>query len=390
MERIKQILLDRKENGLLRGLNPASLRREGKIWIKGKEYWDFSSNDYLGLSSSPRLLEAAHKALEQFGTSASASRLLSGDLEICHHLEERIARFKDKEKALVFNSGYQANIGIISALCRKGDVVFSDRLNHASIIDGILLSGARFFRFAHNDLNHLEELLKKQREKFSRGLIITETVFSMEGDRAPLAEIVRLKEEYKCRLLVDEAHATGIFGPRGSGVVEEEGLSGRVDLIMGTFGKALGSFGAYLAADETTINYLVNFARSFIYSTALPAAIIAVNLCSLDLVAKEPWRRRQLLENASYFRNKLKEQGLPVTGSSQIVPLISGDSAQAFNLSRRLQNKAYWVLPVRPPTVPEGQARLRFSLTYDHNREILDRLIADIAAEQGRKDTDEI
>lgn len=378
MERIKRFLADRKENGLLRELYPASLRREGRICIKGKAYWDFSSNDYLGLSSAPQLLEAAKAALEQFGTSASASRLMSGDTELCHCLEEKVARFKNKESALVFNSGYQANIGIISALCRKGDAVFCDRLSHASIIDGVLLSGARFFRFAHNDLDHLGDLLKKHRAKFDQGVIVTETIFSMDGDKAPLAGLVRLKEEYNCRLLVDEAHATGVFGARGSGVVGEEGLSGKVDWIMGTFSKALGSFGAYLAADAATIDYLINSARGFIYSTALPPAVIAVNLCSLDLVEREAFRRKQLLENAAYFRNRLKEQGIPVTGSSQIVPLICGDTATALSLSRGLQGEGYWVLPVRPPTVPRGEARLRFSLTYYHNREILDRLIAEI------------
>lgn len=378
MDRIKQFLLDRRENGLLRELHPASSRREGKICINGKAYWDFSSNDYLGLSSAPQLAEAAKAALEQFGTSASASRLMSGDTELCHRLEEKVARFKKKEQALVFNSGYQANAGIISALCRKGDAVFCDRLSHASIIDGIRLSGARFFRFAHNDLQHLEDLLDKHRAKFDQGVIVTETIFSMDGDKAPLAGLVRLKEKYQCRLLADEAHATGVFGKNGSGVVEEEGLSGRVDLIMGTFSKALGSFGAYLAADAATIDYLINSARGFIYSTALPPAIIAVNLCGLDLVDREAFRRIQLLENAAYFRNRLKEQGIPVTGSSQIVPLICGEAARALSLSRRLQGKGYWALPVRPPTVPRGEARLRFSLTYYHHRELLDRLIAGI------------
>lgn len=378
MDRIKQFLEQRREKNLLRALHPAHFRKEGKIYFNGKEYIDLSSNDYLGLSSHPHLLEAAKKALEQFGASASASRLLSGDLEIHHQLEEKIAIFKGKEKTLIFNSGYQANVGIISALLRRGDAVFSDRLNHASIVDGILLSKARFFRFHHNDMRHLELLLRKERNKFREALIITETIFSMDGDRCPLKEIVELKERYNCRLFVDEAHATGIFGRSGSGVVEEEEVVERVDLIMGTFSKALGSFGAYVACTKKMMDYLVNSSRSFIYSTALPPSIIATNLASLDLIKKEPFRRKMLLENANYFRNQLQKHGLKVKGSSQIVPLILGDSQKAIDLSDKLQKKGYRVFPIRPPTVPLGEARLRFSLTQYHNKEILAKLINDI------------
>ena len=378
MDRIEQFLKERSKKSLLRILRPANLRREGKIYFKDKEYIDFSSNDYLGLSNHPGLKSACKKAAEQLGTSASASRLLSGDLDIHHQLEEEIARFKGKGSALVFNSGYQANLGIISSLCEKGDVIFCDRLNHASIIDGIMLSGVRFFRFMHNDLNHLESLLKKERNKFRDSLIVTETVFSMDGDRAPLKELVKLKEKYDCKIMVDEAHTTGIFGESGSGVVEEEGLTDRIELIMGTFSKALGSFGAYLACSRKTADYLINSCRSFIYSTALPPSVIAANLASLDLINKEPFRRRMLLENADYFRKELDRCGFKVKGSSQIIPLIVGDSKKAVKISRELEKRGYWVRAIRPPTVPAGEARLRFSLTYYHTKDILKRLIEDI------------
>lgn len=378
MERIKQFLQERKEKRLLRTLQPANFRKEGKIYFETKEYIDLSSNDYLGLSSHPYLLKAAKGALEQFGASASASRLLSGDLEIHHQLEDKTAIFKSKEKALVYNCGYQANLGIISALCKRGDVVFSDRLNHASIIDGILLSGARFFRFHHNDINHLELLLKKERSKFKQALIITETIFSMDGDRCLLKEIVELKEKYNCQILVDEAHATGIFGESGSGLVEEQGSTARVDLIMGTFSKALGSFGAYIAGAKKIMDYLINSSRSFIYSTALPPAVIAANSASLDLIKNEPFRRKALLENAHYFCGQLKRRGFKVRGSSQIVPLILGKPQKAINLGLKLKRQGYWTLPIRPPTVPINEARLRFSLSYCHNRETLERLINDI------------
>jgi len=245
MDKIAKFLQEKERNSLLRILKPANMRKDGLINLKNKEYIDFSSNDYLGLSNHPRLKQASQQGANKFGTSSSGSRLLSGDSQLHHELEERTADFKDKEAALVFNSGYQANLGIISSLYGKGDVIFSDRLNHASIIDGIILSGAKFFRFLHNDFNNLKSLLKEQRHKFKNSLIITETVFSMDGDIAPLKELVELKEKYNSLIMVDEAHATGVFGERGSGMAEEEGLTEKIDLIMGTFSKALGSFGAY-------------------------------------------------------------------------------------------------------------------------------------------------
>ena len=219
METIEKFLKEASEEGLLRKLRPAASRRNGRIRFGDKKYIDLSSNDYLGLSSHPKMIEAAKKGAEMYGTGSSASRLLSGDLEICHELEDRIAKFKGKEKALIFNSGYQANVGILSALYGEGDVIFSDKLNHASIVDGLMLSRARFFRFSHNDATHLEMLLAKERPKFKNALIITETIFSMDGDSPDLKSLVALKEKFNCALMVDEAHATGIFGESGSGVV---------------------------------------------------------------------------------------------------------------------------------------------------------------------------
>lgn len=378
MAEIEEFLRERANQGLLRALKPASYRSKGRIYFNKRGYVDFSSNDYLGLSGHPELIKEAKSAIDKFGTSACASRLLSGDLEVHHLLEEKIARFKNKEAALVYNSGYQANIGIISALYGKRDCIFSDRLNHASIVDGILLSDAHFFRFQHNDAGHLKTLLQKQRDKFHKALIITETIFSMDGDRAPLKDLVRLKNKYNCSIMVDEAHATGIFGKNGSGIVEEEGLAEEIDLIMGTFGKALGGFGAYLAASGKIIAYLINTSRSFIYSTALPPAVIACNMLAIELIKKEPCRRVKLLESAQYFRDALKSKGFQIRGDSQIIPLVIGENAKTVEFSGKLQEKGYWVLPVRPPTVPAGQARLRFSLSFYHNKEILENLINDI------------
>lgn len=382
MGRIEEFLKRREQDNLLRVLKPATFRSQGLRFFKGREYIDLSSNDYLGFSTHPKLKQASKEGVDKLGVGSSASRLLSGDLDIYHELEEKIAQFKGKESALIFNSGYQANVGIISAFYSRGDVIFSDKLNHASIIDGIVLSGAKFFRFLHFDLNHLEQLLKKQRHKFKEALIITESVFSMDGDKPALGELVSLKEKYNCRLMVDEAHATGIFGKSGAGVVEEMKVVKKIDLIMGTFSKALGSFGGYVACSKSLVDYLINTARSFIYSTALPPAVIATNLASLKLVEDEPKRRKDLINNADYFRKCLKDLGFKIKGSSQIVPLIVPDSQKVIKISEELQRKGYWVLPIRPPTVPVGESRLRFSLTLNHSKEILEKLINDLCQSQ--------
>ncbi len=379
MERIEGFLKEREEKDLLRVLTPADFRRGGRIFFSGREYLDFSSNDYLGLSDHAGLKSASKEAIDRFGTSASASRLLSGDLSLHHELEEATAAFKGKEASLVYNSGYQANVGIISALCGKGDAVFFDRLDHASIIDGILLSGAGSFRFRHNDTGHLRELLEKKRNRFKEALIVTESIFSMDGDRCPLKEVVDLKERYGCKLLVDEAHATGIFGKNGSGLVEEEGLTERVDMIMGTFSKALGSFGSYIASSVKIRDYLVNSSRSFIYSTALPPSVIAADLAALRIIKEEPRRRKDLLENSAHLRRALGEKGLKVKGSSQIIPVIIGESNKAVEISKGLRDRGYWVLPIRPPTVPKGGSRLRFSLSFHHKKDVLEKFADDIS-----------
>jgi 8-amino-7-oxononanoate synthase len=379
MERIDDFLAQRKTDGLLRVLKPADLRKDGKIYRNAAELFDFSSNDYLALSDHIKLKEASKRAVDSLGVSASASRLLSGDLKIHHQLEDRVAEFKGKESSLVFNSGYQANVGIISALYDRADAVFCDRLSHASIIDGVRQSGAKLFRFGHNDLDHLNSLLKKESHKFKNCLIVTETVFSMDGDKPALKELVNIKDKYGCFLMVDEAHATGIFGQNGAGVAEEQNLSDRIELIMGTFSKALGSFGAYLACSEKIKQHLINSCRSFIYSTALPPAVIAANIEALNIIRDEPFRRETLLANADYFRSRLQQGGFDVRGSSQIIPLIVADTNKAVRLSSQLQDSGYWVLPIRPPTVPQGQARLRFSLTYHHSRQMLEALTDKIA-----------
>jgi 8-amino-7-oxononanoate synthase len=382
MEFVDNLLTERAGQGLLRTLNPLASRHNHLIQTQNptKNYIDFSNNDYLGLASHPAIKAAACQALEQWGNASTASRLLSGDLSLHHQLEEKVAALKQKPAALVFNSGYQANVGIISALYGKGDVIFADRLSHASMLDGALLSGARLFRFRHQDTAHLATLLQKERAKYKHALIMTESVFSMDGDLAPLPALVDLKNHYNCQLFVDEAHATGIFGPNGGGLVEAYGLANQVDLIMGTFSKALAGFGAYVAADNNLIQYLINTARSFIYSTALPPVIIAMNLASIELLQTESHRRQTLLTNAAFFRAGLKAQGFPMQSETQIIPLLLGDVAKANRYAAQLAAQGFWVLPIRPPTVPEGEARLRFSVTYCHNKAMLEKVLHVIAS----------
>jgi 8-amino-7-oxononanoate synthase len=361
----------RKRTGTLRVLEPLQRLAGGQV-IPAENTalgpcLDFSSNDYLALSQHQALVDHSRQALEKTGTGSGAARLMSGSLESHHLLEEEIARFKGSEAALVFGSGYLANTGVIPALAGRRDVVFCDRLNHASIYDGCRLSGARIYRFRHNDSNHLESLLHQHRNAYRQALIVVESLYSMDGDRCPLPEVVALKNRFHCLLMVDEAHATGIFGPTGAGIIEEDGVVDQVDIAMGTFGKALGSYGAYVAASGKMVQYLINQARTFIYSTSLPPAVIGASRAALSIVQTEPDLRRQLQTKVALFKECLIQGGLSQPlGPSQIIPLVVGDSARAVAIARRLKEHSIYATAVRPPTVPEGSARIRFSITRHH------------------------
>jgi 8-amino-7-oxononanoate synthase len=376
MERMKQFLLERKKAGTLRSLEP--LIRLGHGWVRmldsEEKLLDFSSNDYLALSEHPEVIGASKKYLEMFGAGAGAARLMSGDQEINHLLEQKIALLKSKEAALTFGSGYLANIGIIPALVGRGDLIITDRLSHASIYDGCLLSGARTIRFRHNDLPHLEQILKEKRSQFNNCLIVVESIYSMDGDRCPLVELVQIKKRFDFMLMVDEAHATGIYGENGAGIIEEDNVSREVDIAMGTFGKALGSYGAYAAASQEFVDFLVNKARSFIYATALPPAVVGATLASLYLIESEPQLRMDLHTKVAYFKKQLRKNGFrDDPGPSQIVPVMVGESAKAMAIAEELQKNHIYVKAVRPPTVPEGSARLRFSITRYHQEDDLKR-----------------
>jgi len=368
------------EAGLLRSLFPLEGSQRGVIKTNGKPLVDFSSNDYLGLADHPALIKGAKKAIEKWGAGARASRLMSGDLEIHHRLESAIAALKGKEAGLLFGSGYLANTGIIPALCGRNDVIYSDRLNHASIVDGILLSRARFYRFRHNDLNHLEDLLKGHRSKYRRALIVVESVYSMDGDQASVSELLELRGRYEAMLMIDEAHAIGVFGTKGEGTISQTGADA-VDVILGTFGKALGGYGAFVAVSNQMMQFLLNRARTFIFSTALPPAIIGANLAAVKLLEEEPERRSRVCELASELRRALKEDlGLNTPSESQIVPLVVGDSRSALNLAESLRDAGFFVKAIRPPTVPEGKARIRLSVTANHSLKDIRQLLEAVSS----------
>jgi 8-amino-7-oxononanoate synthase len=341
--------------------------REGsRITVNGRILLLMCSNDYLGLSCHPALRDAARAAMDRYGFGAGASRLISGTSAIHAGLEDRIASFKNTEAAVVYNSGYAANTGIISAIAKPGDIIMSDSLNHASIIDGCRLSRAKVAVYRHKDMNHLEDLLRKT-SSGGRRLIITDGVFSMDGDIAPLPELVTLSEKYDAVLMVDDAHAVGVLGEKGRGTVEHFGLEGRVPIQMGTLGKALGSFGAYAAGSRNLINFLINRSRSFMYSTALPPPICAASLAAIDIVEREHSLRRTLWKNRERLVSGLVRLGISCGCSeSAIIPLVLGDNEKVLAVQNLLFECGIFASAIRPPTVAEGSARVRVTVMATH------------------------
>jgi glycine C-acetyltransferase/8-amino-7-oxononanoate synthase len=364
-------LEDLRETGLYRRLRLVEGRQGPRITLDGRDVLLLCSNDYLGLAAHPRVRNAAAEAAMRWGAGAGASRLISGNMQPHERLERRVAQFKGYESALLFGSGYMANSGTISALAGRGEVVFSDELNHASIIDGCRLSRAETFVYRHTDVEHLAWGLEQAGGRAA--LIVTDGVFSMDGHVAPLPELVSLARRHGCRLMVDEAHATGALGPGGRGSVAAAGLSGEVDVVMGTLGKALGSYGAYVCADRETTDYLLNTARSFIFSTAPPPPVTAAGLAALELLEAQPERVEKLGANASTLRNALANEGLVVgEGRSQIVPVEVGDPERTMELCERILERGVFAQGIRPPTVPAGTSRLRFTVMSTHRREELE------------------
>ncbi|MEK6766567.1 MAG: 8-amino-7-oxononanoate synthase [Planctomycetota bacterium] len=375
MKYISDELKNIKEAGLYRKLNVVGSAQGAYLEINGKKYLSFCSNNYLGLANNPLVIKAVKDAVEKYGWGAGASRLVSGNMKLHEALEDEISRFKGKEASIVFPTGYMANIGTISSLVSKGDLVICDKLNHASIIDGCRLSGADFRVYPHCDMEKLENVLRKS-AKYSRKLIVTDTVFSMDGDLAPLPDIVGIALKYKAMVMVDEAHGTGVFGKMGRGVVEHFNLSEKVNIIMGTLSKAVGSLGGYVSSDADLINYLRNKARSFMYTTALPPAVCDASIAGIKLIQNDPSLRASLWNNVRYLKEKLELLNFNVISSeSPIIPILIGDAKKAVEVSKFLYKNSILIPAIRPPTVPAKSSRLRLTVMSTHTREDMERLL---------------
>ena len=363
-ERYKKELQELKQNFCERKL--ISLKKDGKYIFEGnKKYLNLSSNDYLGIAEDRKILKKFLK-IADFSMGAASSRLLTGSSYVYAKLECLLSALYRKDRSLIFNSGYHANTGIMSALLSKKDVVFCDKLNHASILDGIKLSEAKMFRYKHLDYNHLEELLQKNRNDYETAIIVTESLFSMDGDIADLNKLIELKNKYNAILVVDEAHAFGVYGNRGLGLAEEQNCIEDIDLIVGTFGKAIGSMGAFCTGHEVLINYLINKCRPLIFSTAIPEINIAFSYYVItEVIPNLKKERKELIKTSAKLRESLVSYGLKTTGSSHIVPVILGENQTAVNVSKELINNGYYLLPVRYPTVAPNSARIRISLRAD-------------------------
>ena len=361
----KRILEELKSHSHFRNLKNFEKKDDKYIYYKGKKLLNLSSNNYLNIADNQAITqEFLDNVGNTYSFGSASARLLTGTLPVYQELEDLLSSLYGKESALLYNSGYHANVGISSALNQKGDVVFSDKLNHASIIDGMRLSDGKFFRFPHNDMHALEKLLERERKNFNNAFIITESVFSMDGDIEDLKKIVELKKKYNCIMIIDEAHAFGVFGEKGLGVAEELGIIDDVDLLVGTFGKAIGSMGAFVTGSKTMIDFLINKSRSFIFSTALPPINIAFSKWIIETqISKTAQKRKNMLNLAKKFGSQ-----------SHIIPVVIGENKDTVDLCEVLFHNGYFTLPIRPPTVPVGTSRLRLSLTADIREEELQTL----------------
>jgi glycine C-acetyltransferase/8-amino-7-oxononanoate synthase len=366
MSDVSERLTELRAAGMYRRLRLVESPQGPRVTLDGTEVLLLCSNNYLGLADHPRVRQAAADAAERFGAGAGASRLISGSMSLHERLERRLADFTGYEAALLYGSGYLANLGTVSALVGRGQVVFSDELNHASLIDGCRISRAERFVYRHRDLEHLAWGIRKAGGRAA--LIVTDSLFSMDGDVAPVAGLVELARRHGCRLLVDEAHAVGSLGPGGRGAVAEAGLSGEVDVVVGTLGKTLGSYGAYVCASGEVVELLVNVARPFIFSTALPPPAVGAAIASLAMLGAQPGMVEHLRRNSATLREALIEQGLDAGRRSrtQILPVLVGDAPSTMALCERALEGRVFAQAIRPPTVPAGTSRLRLSVMANH------------------------
>lgn len=365
-----------QQAGLRRTLRAVGQRRGGTVVLNGERIADFASNDYLGLASDHRIARAATAVLQAEGTGAGAARLISGHHPVHDALEAELARLKGTERALLFPSGYMANIGVIPSLVARDDVIYSDELNHASLIDACRLSRATIRVFPHRNVARLGGMLQSDAGQFRRSLVVVEGVFSMDGDTFPLADLVSTARSFGAWTMVDDAHGTGVMGRLGTGSLEAFDVSGQVDIVVGTLGKAFGTAGAFVAGSQSLIDYLVTRARSFVFTTATPPALAAATLEAIRIAEVEAWRRESLRDRVHQLRERLHHAGVEATGApdGHIVPIVIGDAERTMQMVAELRQRGFLVGGVRPPTVAPGTSRLRISLSALHPRELVDML----------------
>jgi 8-amino-7-oxononanoate synthase len=382
--RIYEILEYFKETGNYRSLKYIKPLSATKLLYNSKEYLNLCSNSYLSLHLHPDVVNAAREAVDKYGAGTCSSRSVSGSIDLCKTLENEIAGYKGYKSGLIFSNGYMANIGIVSTITQEGDVIFTDELNHSSLIDSTRLSRAKKVIYRHGDAEDLEKKLKKDKTK-GKKFILTESVFSMDGDVAPLKELYQLKEKYGVYIMLDDAHGTGIFGEKGTGVEESFGLSGKMDTHMATFGKALGSFGAFALADPVVVELLINRARTFMYTTALPISSLAASLAALKLIENNTSFKDELWQNIDYMRKNLLQAGFDLKNSKgPIIPIVVGEDKKTVKMQDILMKKGLFLQAIRPPTVPEGASRLRLTIVRGFAREDMDHAI-EILIAAGKK-----
>jgi 8-amino-7-oxononanoate synthase len=358
-----------KEKGRYRFLRRVSGPQDAVVRIEGADRLNFSSNNYLGLANHPAVVSALVEHAGKYGVGSGASRLICGHMDIHAELEDEVARLKGTEAALTFSAGYMANLGILSTLGGPDATIFSDELNHASIVDGCRLARARVEVYRHSDAEHLSDLLRRSAAR--RRIVVTDGVFSMDGDIAPLPDIVEAKERYGAILVVDDAHATGVLPPNGRGTADLFGVRDRVDIQMGTFSKALGTYGAYIGTTRAMVDYFINKCRPFIFNTGLPPALAGATLAAIKLLSKEPAILESLWRNQKAFRAEMEARGRTVGSRTAIVPILVGGDKETMTVSKTLFDRGVFVHGIRPPTVPEGTGRLRLTLMATHTQDMI-------------------
>ena len=374
-ERFSEILQDIKEKGNYRAIRYIKPLSATKVLYNSKEHLNLCSNSYLSLHVHPDIVNAARQAAVEYGSGTCSSRSVSGSIDLYEELEEEIAAYKGYGNALIFSNGYMANIGIISTLTDTGDTIFSDELNHSSLIHSMRLSRAKKVIYKHRDVNDLEKKIRRDKGR-GRKFIITESIFSMDGDIAPLRDIFELKKKYDVYIMLDDAHGTGVFGGKGTGLEELFALSGSIDVHMATFGKALGSFGAFVLADKVLLEYLVNRAKTFMYTTALPPSSLAASLAALRLIKMDISFKEGLWDNIDYMRGNLIQAGFDLKESAgPIIPIVVGEDAKTVKMQEILMEKGLFLQAIRPPTVPEGTSRLRLTVVKGFVKDEMDYAI---------------